>query len=141
VESIRRNISIRNCLAELERANSEVGDSLIAAGAVADDIRTVNLGLEEVITNILKYGYDDGAEHVIQIALNLHDSELRIEVTDDGRKFNPLEHPEPNTRKPAEQREPGGLGIEFLRRLFDRMDYQREGACNRLVLHKRLHPK
>jgi serine/threonine-protein kinase RsbW len=140
VELLRRIISIRNSFAELERATSEVGDSLRGAGTPADDIRIVNLGLEEVISNILKYGYDDRKEHVIQITLSLSGSELRIEVTDDGRAFNPLEHPEPDTNKSADQREPGGLGIEFLRKLFDRMNYQREGARNILVLHKQLHP-
>jgi anti-sigma regulatory factor (Ser/Thr protein kinase) len=127
-------------LAELERATSEAGDSLRGAGVPTDAIRTVNLGLEEVITNILKYGYDDRAEHFIEIGLSLESGELRIEVSDDGHEFNPLAHPKPNTRKAAEQREPGGLGIEFLRKLFDRMDYQRNGACNNLVLLKRLHP-
>ena len=132
---------MRNSLAELERVTREAADLLRSAGAPPDDIRTVNLGLEEIITNILKYGYEDRNEHVIQIDLILHGDELRIEVTDDGRKFNPMEHPEPNTKKSADQREPGGLGIEFLRKLFDRMSYQREGACNTLVLHKRLHTK
>jgi anti-sigma regulatory factor (Ser/Thr protein kinase) len=131
---------MRNSFAELERATREAGASLREARVPADAIRTVSLGLEEVITNILKYGYEDRDEHVIQIALSLDNGDLWIEVTDDGRKFNPLEHPAPNTKKTADQREPGGLGIEFLRRLFDRMNYQREGDRNILVLHKRLQP-
>jgi len=129
---------MRNTLAELERVTREAGDSLKGAGVPLEALRTVNLGLEEVITNILKYAYDDREEHVIEISLSLQGGELRIEVTDDGRKFNPLEHPEPNTRKSADQREAGGLGIEFLRKLFDRMDYQRRGSFNTLVLQKRL---
>lgn len=131
---------MRNSFAELERAMRETDDSLRRAGASFDLIRTVNLGLEEVITNIIKYGYDDRAEHRIEIAVHSSGSELRIEITDDGHAFDPLAHPAPNIKKSAEQREPGGLGIEFLRKLFDQLNYQREGDRNKLTLRKQLRP-
>jgi serine/threonine-protein kinase RsbW len=131
---------MRNSLAELERAMREAADSLRGAGASVELIRTVHLALEEVITNILKYGYDDRAEHIIEISLSSNPSELLLEITDDGHAFNPLAHPAPNTKKSAEQREPGGLGIEFLRKLFDQLDYQRAAERNLLSLRKQLQP-
>lgn len=133
----RCNISIRNTYAELERALREVTELLQTRGMSFDTIHTVNLGLEEVVTNVLKYGYDDDREHRLDIVLLSTPNELRIEVSDDGREFNPLEHPEPDTQQPLERRTPGGLGISFLRKLFDQMTYQREGGRNCLALYKR----
>jgi len=134
----RSTISIRNNYSELERLLREVTELMRASGMNPDSVRTVNLGMEEVITNILKYGYDDDREHQVEVVLAAKPGELLIEVRDDGREFNPLAHPKPDTAKPIDQRQPGGLGIEFLRNLFDRVSYQREEGRNCLLLHKRL---
>jgi anti-sigma regulatory factor (Ser/Thr protein kinase) len=134
----RYTISIRNTYAELERALREVTELLQTKGIPSDSVHTVNLGLEEVITNILKYGYDDDQEHQVDIVLLSTPNELRIEVSDDGHEFNPLEHPEPDTHQSLERRRPGGLGISFLRKLFYRMTYQREGGRNCLALYQRV---
>ena len=101
-------------------------------------IRMVDLALEETITNTIKYGYDDAAEHLIGISLYCTPVELHIEVVDDGHEFNPLEHPEPDAGTPLEDRKPGGLGISFLRKLFDDVRYQRDAGKNLLILRKRL---
>jgi anti-sigma regulatory factor (Ser/Thr protein kinase) len=131
-------IQIRNNYTELERAIREITKLLESKGIDPRVIRMVNLGLEEVITNILKYGYDDQQEHQIEIALLSTSHELRLDVTDDGHEFNPLEHPEPDAAKPLEDREPGGLGISFLRKLFDDVRYRREAEQNTLILRKHL---
>jgi anti-sigma regulatory factor (Ser/Thr protein kinase) len=131
-------LHVRNTYGELERAVREITQLLESQGMAPHFIRMVNLGLEEVVTNILKYGYDDPQEHQIEIALLSADSELRLEVTDDGHEFNPLGHPEPDADKPLEDREPGGLGISFVRKLFDEVQYRRETGKNILTLRKRV---
>jgi len=129
---------IRNDVAELQRTSQVVTELLESKGLAPHFVHTVNLGLEEAITNVLKYGYDDGQEHQIEITLRLTESELQIVVADDGHEFNPLQQPEPDTGKPLENREPGGLGIFFLRKLFDEVEYRREAERNSLTLRKRL---
>jgi anti-sigma regulatory factor (Ser/Thr protein kinase) len=134
----RCNILIRNNYAELQRGIREIDRALEAQKMTPEFIHMVDLALEEAITNTLKYGYDDAAEHQIEIALRCSHTELHIEVMDDGHEFNPLEHPEPDADKPLEEREPGGLGISFLRKLFDEVQYQRNEEKNLLILRKRL---
>jgi len=131
-------LHIRNDFAELQRTSRQVTALLESEGLDPHFIRTVNLGLEEAITNVLKYGYDDEGQHQIEIALRLTASELQLVVTDDGREFNPLAQPEPDTGKSLQDREPGGLGIHFLRKLFDGVQYRREDQKNVLTLRKRL---
>ncbi len=134
----QRTLHIRNDVAELLRAAEEVTELLESEGLHPHFVRTVNLGLEEAITNVLKYGYDDEHGHQIEITLQLAASELQMVVVDDGHEFNPLEQSETDTGKPLEDREPGGLGIYFLRRLFDEVQYRREAQKNVLILRKRL---
>ena len=134
----QRIIRIKNDVTEIPRAIGEATELLESQRLPADLIRTVNLGLEEIATNIIKYGYDDGREHWIEITLDLTATELRIVVTDDGREFNPLNYPEPDRSKQLTDREPGGLGVLFLRHLFDDVQYRRETQRNFLILRKQL---
>jgi hypothetical protein len=96
-----------------------------------------NLAIEELVTNCIKYGYDDGGEHQVQITLNLADNQMQLTVTDDGHAFNPLDLPPPDTNLPVEERPIGGLGIHLLRQMSDRMEYVRIDGKNQLTLWKR----
>ena len=94
------------------------------------------LALEELVTNCIKYGYDDQAEHLIEVTMSITESELVMVFTDDGHSFNPLELPEPDTSLPIEDRAVGGLGIHMLRKMSDRMEYVDSGGENRITLRK-----
>ena len=51
----------------------------------------INLILEELLTNIIFYGYQDHAQHVIYITFEKGDSEIKLTIEDDAIAFNPLE--------------------------------------------------
>jgi serine/threonine-protein kinase RsbW len=61
-----------------------------------------------------------------------------VTVTDDGHPFNPLDLPEPDTSLPMEDRPIGGLGIHLLRKMSDRMEYERRDGKNQVTLRKSL---
>lgn len=100
----------------------------------------VSLAIEELVTNCIKYGYDDALRHTIEIVLSVADGTLTIEVVDDGHAFNPLEAPPPDLTLAIEDRPIGGLGIHLLRELTDQLTYQRRDGTNRLTLTKRMAP-
>ena len=133
---LHRTIHIRNNAAELERANREIARYLEMRGVARDFIQAISLGLEEAVTNILKYGHDDQQDHQIEITLQLMDSKLRLTIIDDGHEFNPLDQPEPDLTGSLDDREPGGLGIFFLVNLFDQIEYRREKEKNLITLVK-----
>lgn len=98
----------------------------------------VNLALDEAATNVVAYGYDDPAGQEIEVHLHATGSELRGEVIDTGRAFNPLEAPLPDLTAPLEERQLGGLGIHLVRSLMDRVTYRREAEKNVLTISKRI---
>lgn len=106
----------------------------LAAGV----LHALQLALEEHLTNLLAYGYDDALEHPIRVRLCLEAAELRVEVEDDGHPFNPLERPAPDLSLPLDERPIGGLGIYMMRKALDRMEYRRADGKNILVMIKRL---
>lgn len=100
----------------------------------------VVLALEEIVTNIIKYGYDDDGEHEIVLEARVLPEEIVLEVTDDGHEFDPLRAPPPDLDAPLEDRPVGGLGIHLLRNLAERLAYQRVRGKNVLSAYFRLRP-
>jgi anti-sigma regulatory factor (Ser/Thr protein kinase) len=98
----------------------------------------VSLTIEEVVTNCIKYGYDDAADHDIEIRLGVHGEMLTMEVFDDGHPFNPLNEPPPDITADIDHRPIGGLGIYLFREMSDGIKYCREDNKNHLTLLKKL---
>ena len=121
-------------LEDLTSVATEVGSYLESAGIGGRAAYVANLALEELGTNILKYGYDDTAVHEILLRMEVQPGMVRLMLEDDGHPFNPLDLLEPDIHLPAEERVPGGLGIHLVRRMVDRMEYQRCDGLNRVTV-------
>ena len=119
---------------DLSRVTEEAVRFIEERGVGGHVVYVANLAIEEMVTNILKYGYDDTAVHEILLRLEIHPGALRLVIEDDGHEFNPVAAPEPNVNEPVEQRIPGGLGIHLVRKLVEQMDYERCDGRNRLTI-------
>ena len=131
-------IKLHNKLSELASANqalTEFGRQHSLPDTVLHDL---NLALGEILTNIISYGYTDSGEHEISVRLSIEPGEMRVDVEDDGKPFNPLEAPEVDTTKPLEERAVGGLGVHLVRKLTDGLEYRRHEGKNLLVMKKHL---
>ncbi|MCQ4162441.1 ATP-binding protein [Roseomonas sp. GC11] len=85
---------------------------------------------EELVANVAMHA--TGASFV-EIRLSLEGGQLYLGIIDDGPAFDPLEGTEPDTEATLEEREIGGLGIHFVRRMVRALDYRREGGRNCLT--------
>ncbi len=133
---MERRITIVNQLAQLDElaaaieAISEEWDIPMSLGM------NLNLVLEELVTNIIFYGYVDTNEHKIIIDLSRDNSIFRMQIEDDAKEFNPLLMAEPNIENSIEDRKIGGLGIFFVRKIMDTMTYERVDNKNILTMTK-----
>lgn len=131
-------ITIANALPETGRVASLLAEFASPYAVPAPIIADMSVALDEVLSNIIKYGYTDSNRHEITIRFTVSARELTAEVEDDGRAFDPLSVPPPDLYKPLAERKIGGLGIHFLRTLLTEVSYCRSGDRNRLVLKKSL---
>ena len=99
-----------------------------------------SLAIEEIVTNCIKYGYEDKEEHRIEVRLELDGNNFSNVIVDDGRKSDPLQAPAPDLSASIEERTVGGVGLHMLRALSDNIIYQRIGNHNRLEFQKQLKP-
>ncbi|MEM7524918.1 MAG: ATP-binding protein [Pseudomonadota bacterium] len=97
-----------------------------------------NLAIDELVSNIIKYGYADDARHEIAIALFRVDDMLAVMVRDDSAAFDPFEDaPEPDTDLSIEDRPIGGLGVHLVKTLVDDVRYRRVDDRNEITLIQR----
>ena len=101
-------------------------------------LHAADLALEEHLTNVLNYGFADTGIHEIVIRLEIVKGDFQIEIEDDGKAFNPLNHPEPDVSLPLSERSIGGLGIHLIRTFMDELSYCRERERNVFRMRKHL---
>lgn len=131
--------SIKNNLADIEMLAGNIASFGEMQGIPNSIIFAINLSLDELITNTINYGYNDKNEHSITVDLELTETEVIIELIDDGRPFNPLEHSEPDIGQDLDDRPIGGLGIHLVRNMMNQVDYQRRDDKNIIIMKKLLH--
>jgi sigma-B regulation protein RsbU (phosphoserine phosphatase) len=100
---------------------------------------TFNICLDEVITNVISYGFDDSKEDTeILLRLAIDGDFLEATVIDEGLQFNPLERAAPDTSLDLDEREIGGLGIHLVKEMMDEVDYIFEDGKNHLRMRKQV---
>jgi len=129
-------LRLQNDFSELPAAAEQITEFLESHEAAPDVVFSANLAVEELVTNIIKYGYDDTEKHEVVVHLSLEGTRLQIVIEDEGHEFNPFDRPTPDIHAPVEERQIGGLGIHFVKNLLDSCDYRREGNRNIVTLIK-----
>ncbi len=133
------NITIHNNIQELERIQEFVEKQGKEWDLTSKMVFSLNLVLEELITNVIFYGFDDDRVHEIDITMQLDEDILLLQIEDDGKPFDPFKVDSPgDLNKSLEERQIGGLGIYFVRGIMDTYTYERTEGKNRILLSKQV---
>ncbi|MGV8095968.1 MAG: ATP-binding protein [Mangrovibacterium sp.] len=100
-------------------------------------IPSVNLALEEALSNVIFYAFEKGSEQEINIDFKLKGTELTIVISDEGKPYDPTQKEDPDINLPIEDRPIGGLGIFLIRQIMDEVAYNRIDQKNQLTLIKK----
>ncbi len=132
--------TLKNQLSELARLSRFVESFGAQHGLSAQTVFELTLALDEVLTNIISYAYEDSRAHDIVVRLMeakaVEGRHLSVQVEDDGRPFNPLEVRASRTDVPLEARSIGGLGIHLVRKVMEQLEYCRQDGKNVLMMRK-----
>lgn len=141
--AIERSITLYNRMEELNRLNDGLEEIGAELGWQQRSVLDLSLACEELVVNIVHYGYPSGIEGIIEVVVKASRDEVEISVADQGIPFNPLkEQPDPLAilEMELDARPVGGLGIFFVKRLMDSIHYEYGDGMNRLCMRKRLQP-
>ena len=128
------SVSFANDMKELTHVLQVVNVFLEPRALSSKLVYAVNLILEEILMNIITYGYDDEDSHEIEVQIGVEEEEVALTVIDDGKEFNPLTIPRPDRSKSAMDCIEEGLGLQFVRHMRNAMEYRREENKNILKI-------
>lgn len=125
---------IENRLTEFVRAEAWLAQ-LLDEWAIPRKLGfAIDLVLNEAVTNVICYAYEDVAPRPIAITLTNGSAAVVIEVVDDGKPFNPLHAPPMAVAEGLKGASIGGRGIHLIKSYADEQHYRRVGGRNRLTL-------
>ena len=134
-EPMKRVLELHASAAALPRLVAFAESFAAGCGLPSPETSRLLLILEELFTNVVRYGYPkDARPGRIAVALAAGPGRIEIDFSDDGESFDPLAHPASRLDRPPAERPPGGLGLHILRALADEARYRRAGGRNHLAL-------
>ena len=98
---------------------------------------TINLVVEELFTNMVKYSSENINEILLQ--LKKDENDLIIHLTDfDVDPFDINKIAEVDTKQSLEERRVGGLGIHLVKQMMDKIEYEYKDRQSKIILIKHL---
>ena len=127
-------------LSALEPARQAVLDFLLQNAPSARAVYAVELVLEEVLSNQIKYAFSEGdersagAEPLIELTVWTEPGAVMLQFEDNGMAFDPLQAAAPAAPASIDVAPVGGLGVVLVRKFVSSATYQRREDRNRLTL-------
>lgn len=132
-------IFYKNAISEVTKLGEDI--RLFAKPYHLDEetVYHLNLCLEELIGNIILYGFEDTKEHRIELDISYYADppQVVMRIKDDGIAFNPLrDAPSPPLGSSLAERRQGGLGVYLVKKFMTTILYAREEGYNVLKITK-----
>ena len=101
----------------------------------------LELVLEEVLVNVMRYAYADGESGSIEVGYAVEGpGTVFVQVSDAGRPFDPLAKEPPDLRLGIADRPIGGLGVFLVKEVTESLTYTRKENRNTLSFRIRSSP-
>lgn len=100
-------------------------------------ITQINIAIDEIYSNIVKYGYrGTSGPATVRLEHQHEPNGILVTFIDEGIPYNPLNAKEPDVTLSAEERSIGGLGIYMVKQSMDEIIYEYKDGKNILYLFK-----
>ncbi|MFO7446015.1 MAG: ATP-binding protein [Ignavibacteriaceae bacterium] len=124
------NLELTNSLTETETIIHLVEQHLADNNCREEILFNINLVVDEVFSNIVRYAFTNNTEHKILFSAYKNGNDLTLEFIDEGKPFNPLKQKAPDITGDIEKRKAGGLGIHLVKKFSKSIIYKRENEKN-----------
>jgi len=118
-------LCVQNQISELKKIRIEVETFLGERGHSKEIVSEVFLIIDELVSNIIYHGTKNLGPSLIDIVLWEENGKFQIIVQDEGIPFNPVFAPSPPLVSSLEDRPLGGLGIHLVKKLSEKLVYDR----------------
>lgn len=124
-------VTIASDLTEARRVQAEV-EAALRAGRFGDhDIFAIRLALEEALVNAIKHGNQLDRGKQVRVAYRVTAERFDVQITDEGRGFDPDDVPDPTAPENLER--PCGRGLLLMRHYMTEVTYSDRGRAVRMA--------
>ncbi len=127
----------KSIIQEVPRIRQDLHDLSALWAIPVSELNQIRVITEELFSNIVRFAYEDEAEHLIEIQLSKSKDEITLEIIDDGIPFDPETYQAGSVSDPAAS-DAGGMGLTLVKTFSDGISYSRTAHKNHLVISKRL---
>lgn len=138
-EETERHLILHNDIQQIPQLADFVEAVADAAKLDVGLTMSINLALEEAVSNVIMYAYPKGSDGLVDIEAIVRKDSLQFIVSDNGIPFDPTAAPEADISLDLDERPIGGLGIFLVRNIMDEVTYTRsDDGKNILTMTKKL---
>ncbi len=124
-------------LSSLDEIFKFINEFSAKTGVDESVVFTINLVVEELFTNMVKYASENSNEILLELKKN--EDDLIIHLTDfDVDPFDISKTAEVDTQQSLEERRVGGLGIHLVKQMIDKIEYDYKNRQSKIILTKHL---
>ena len=121
----------------LSRVAEFIAEVAANFGLTDQETYNIQMAVDEAVTNIIEHAYE-GAEGPIEVVAERHGDDFVVTLRDHGKTFDPTTISEPDVNASLEERDIGGLGLYFMRRLMDEVEFHfNQSGWNELTMLRR----
>jgi anti-sigma regulatory factor (Ser/Thr protein kinase) len=138
-QRIKKRLTLGTDLSALEGLEAGLAELKASCHLSERHHYQIRLALDELVTNVVSYGFTEGVGSSIVIDIAITPGETcEILYSDDAPPFNPVEHCVPDKAKKGTSENFGGLGIFLVKELMDEVAYHYANGRNLLNMRKQL---
>ena len=137
-EGTERHLVLHNDIQQIPQLAEFVETIADEAGIDQSLAMSLNLALEEAVSNVILYAYPEGSDGLVDIEAIIRKDRLDFCITDSGKPFDPTKKEDADITLGVEERQIGGLGIYLVRNIMDSLSYERKDDKNILSMTKKL---
>lgn len=124
-EPVKQKLKIANETRYLASVREAVHEVVTRGKFPQELLNKVTLAVDESVTNVMEYAYEDDLEGelFIEIALEATRERFRAVICDRGKTFDPTAVPLPDLKAHVDEGRRHGLGIFLMREIMDEVTY------------------
>lgn len=139
--AVERKLTAPGRFENLAQISDFITQAARDAGFDEDDVFHIQMAVDEACSNVIEHAYGQGGGDINLTCCIEDDGDLRIEIADHGKPFDPDQVPNPKIGPDSvdlDAIKAGGLGLFFMRKLMDEVTFRFDpDAGNLLTMIKR----
>ncbi len=135
-EPFKYTILVKKDIQEIGKLSTELNSLFLTWRINQEVIDDFLLAIDELISNIIFYAFNDESEHLITLRVNYDGKVINAQLEDDGIDFDPLNSDDPVIPTSIHGVKPGGMGIFICKKILHDISYERVDGKNILSFSK-----